>query len=72
VARKGRLDEIFSKALYADDATLYSISYRDFENIVEVPLPEFVKLSENFTIIPQNRIMLVKKHEQVLYHKHGY
>lgn len=72
MARKGRLDEIFSKALYADDASLYSISYRDFENIVEVSLPEFVKLSENFTIIPQNRIMLVKKHEQVLYHKHGY
>lgn len=72
MARKGRLDEIFSKALYADDATLYSISYRDCENIVELPLPEFVKLSENFTVIPQNRIILVKKHEQVLYHKHGF
>jgi hypothetical protein len=72
MARKGRLDEIFSKALYADDATLYSVSYRDFENIVEVPLPEFVKLSENFTVIPQNRILLVKKYAQVLYHKHGY
>jgi hypothetical protein len=72
VTRKGRLDEIFSKALYADDATLYSVSYRDFENIVEVPLPEFVKLSENFTVIPQTRILLVRKHEQVLYHKHGY
>lgn len=72
MARKGRLDEIFSKALYADDATLYSISYRDYENIVEVPLPEFVKLSENFMVIPQNRIMLVKRHEQIIYHKHGF
>jgi hypothetical protein len=71
MARKGRLDEIFSKALYADDATLYSVSYRDFDNIIEVPLPEFVKLSENFTLIPQTRILLVRKHEQVLYHKHG-
>jgi hypothetical protein len=70
--RKGKLDEIFSKALYADDATLYSVSYRDFENIVEVSLPEFVKLSENFTVIPQNRIMLVKKSNQVLYHKHSH
>ncbi|MDQ3873897.1 MAG: DUF504 domain-containing protein [Thermoproteota archaeon] len=67
--RKGKLDEIFSKALYADDATLYSVSYRDFENIVEVPLLEFLKLSENFTVIPQNRILLVKKCDQVLYHK---
>jgi uncharacterized protein (UPF0248 family) len=72
VPRKGRLDEIFSKALYADDAALYSVSYRDFENIVEVSLPEFVKLSENFQVIPQNRIVLVRKGDQVLYRKHGY
>jgi len=71
VARKGRLDEIFSKALHADDATLYSVSYRDFENIVEVSLPEFIKLSENFELIPQNRIVFVKKGDQILYRKHG-
>jgi len=71
VARKGRLDEIFSKALHADDATLYSVSYRDFENIVEVSLPEFLKLSENFELIPQNRIVFVKKGDQILYRKHG-
>jgi uncharacterized protein (UPF0248 family) len=72
MTRKGRLEEIFSRALYADDASLYSISYRDFENIVEVSLQEFLKLSENFTLIPQNRILLVRKNEQVLYQKHGY
>ena len=48
MARKGRLEEIFGKALYADDAALYSVSYRDFESIVEVPLQEFVELSEDF------------------------
>src|ERR671921_899007 len=57
MTRKGRLEEIFSKALYADDAALYFVSYRDFENIVEVPLQEFLKLSENFALIPQNRIL---------------
>jgi len=72
VARKGRLEEIFSRALYADDAALYSVSYRDFDSIVEVPLSEFVELSENFQVIPQNRVMLVKKGEQVLYRKHGF
>jgi len=71
VARKGRLDEIFSKALYADDVALYSVSYRDFEDIVEVSLLEFVKLSKNFEVIPQNRIVFVKKSGQILYHKHG-
>ena len=72
MVRKGRLEEIFSKALYADDAALYSVSYRDFNSIMEVPLLEFVKLSENFQVIPQNRIMLVKKGEQILYCKHGF
>lgn len=72
MTRKGRLEEIFSKALHADDATLYSVSYRDFENIVELPLQEFLKLSENFTLIPANRILLVKKNGQVLYQKYGY
>ena len=72
LARKGRLEEIFSRALYADDAGLYSVSYRDFESIIEVPLPEFIKLSEDFEIIPQNRIVMVKKGDQVLYRKHGY
>jgi hypothetical protein len=71
VARKGRLDEIFSKALYADDVALYSVSYRDFEDIVEVSLPEFVKLSKNFEVVPQNRIVFVKKSGQILYRKHG-
>ena len=72
MARKGRLEEIFSRALYADEANLYSVSYRDFENIVEVPLPEFVELSEDFQVIPQNRIVMVKKGDHVLYRKHSY
>ena len=66
------MKEIFSRALYADDVSFYSVSYRDFENIVEVPLHDFLKLSENFTLIPQNRILLVKKNDQLLYQKYGY
>jgi hypothetical protein len=72
MTRKGRLEEIFSRALYADDPTLYSVSYRDFDNIVEVPLQEFLRLSENFAVIPPNRILLVKKNGQILYQKYGY
>jgi len=69
MTRKGRLQEIFSKALYADDSSLYYVSYRDFENVVEVPLPQFIIISENFTLIPQNRIVLVKRGNEVLYRK---
>jgi hypothetical protein len=66
---KGKLEEIFSRALYADDPSLYFVSYRDFENIVEVPLQEFVQLSENFSVIPASRITKVRRLEEILYIK---
>jgi uncharacterized protein (UPF0248 family) len=69
MTKKGRLKEIFSKALYADNTVLYSVSYRDFNSIVEVPLIEFIKISENFEVIPANRILEIKKGDKVLYHK---
>ena len=67
--KKGRLEEIFSKALYADDPRLYTVSYRDFESVVQVPLFEFLKLSENFELIPANRIVVVSKEGKVIYRK---
>ena len=59
--RKGKLEEILSKALYADNPHLYSISYRDFDSVVQVPLLEFLKISENFDVIPASRIIVVSK-----------
>ena len=67
--RKGQLEEIFSKALYADDPRLYTVSYRDFESVVKVPLFEFLELSENFELIPANRIVVVSKDGKVIYRK---
>jgi hypothetical protein len=67
--KKGRLEEIFSKAIYADDPRLYTVSYRDFESVVQVPLLEFLKLSENFELIPANRIIVISKDGNVLYRK---
>lgn len=67
--RKGRLEEIFSRALHADDPALYFVSYRDFDAIAEVTLKEFVGLSENFSTIPASRIVRVRKGDQVLYEK---
>ena len=69
VRRKGQLEEIFSKALYADDPRLYTVSYWDFESVVQVPLMEFLKLSENFELIPANRIVVVSKDGKVIYRK---
>jgi hypothetical protein len=69
LARKGKLEEIFSRALYADNPCLYYISYRDFENIIELPLPEFIKVSENLSVIPASRIILVRRGQEELYRK---
>ncbi|AIF83323.1 hypothetical protein NTE_01253 [Candidatus Nitrososphaera evergladensis SR1] len=71
MTRKGRLEEIFSRALYADDPFLYFVSYRDFDSIVEVPLQEFVLLSENFSVIPASRIAKVRRGNETLYKKSG-
>jgi hypothetical protein len=70
--RKGKLEEILSKALYADDPHLYSVSYRDFDLVVQVPLLEFLKISENFEVIPANRIIVVSKGGEELYRKVTY
>jgi hypothetical protein len=67
--KKGKLEEILSKALYADNPQLYSISYRDFDSVVQVPLLEFLKISENFDVIPASRIIDVSKRGQELYRK---
>jgi hypothetical protein len=69
--KKGRLEEIFSKALYADDPKLYSVYYRDFNSWVKVSLPEFVNVSENFELIPPNRVMKITKDGKVLYSKYS-
>ena len=69
MVRKGRLQEIISKAIYADDTKLYTIAYRDFDEIKEVSLPEFLKLSEDFQTIPASRIVSIKRLNETIYKK---
>ncbi len=67
--KKGRLEEIFSRAIYSDDPKLYSVYYRDFDSVLEVSLSEFVKASENFELIPASRVMRITKDGKELYSK---
>ena len=69
MTKKGRLEEIFSKAIYFDDPKLYSVCYRDFHSLLEVSLSDFVKASENFELIPASRVMRITKDGKVLYSK---
>lgn len=67
--KKGKLEEILSKARFYDDIELYQISYRDFDNIVTIPLKEFILLSSKFELIPVSRIVEIKKGTTVMYSK---
>ena len=67
--KKGKLVEIFSKARFYDDIDLYQVSYRDFDDIVTIPLKEFILLSSNFELIPISRIVEIKKGVAVIYSK---
>jgi hypothetical protein len=67
--RKGRLAEIFSKALYADNPNSYTIGFLDYDTIKEITLPEFIKESDNFETIPITRIQYIKKQNRVLFSK---
>jgi len=69
MTKKGIIQEIFSKARYADDPNSYRIFYRDFEQIRELSLPEFDKESNNFETIPVTRIQLIKKNNKILFTK---
>ena len=69
MARKGLVAEIFSKALHVDNPKLYSVGYLDLGEIKEVALMEFLKLSENFEVIPASRIAYIKKQNMTLYSK---
>ncbi|MBA3978111.1 MAG: DUF504 domain-containing protein [Nitrosopumilus sp.] len=70
MVKKGKIEEIFSKALYADNASNYTITYRDFENFKQVKLRDFIILSENFQLIPITRIIKIQKGNEIIYQKH--
>jgi uncharacterized protein (UPF0248 family) len=69
MSKKGRVEEIFSKAIYHDDPELYSICYRDCNLFVNVSLSEFIRVSQNFDLIPAHRIMTITRDGEILYSK---
>ncbi len=69
MVRKGKIAEIFSKALYDDDPKSYQVGYVDLGIIKETTLVNFLKLSENFEVIPATRIAYIKKENKTLYIK---
>lgn len=69
MVRKGQVSEIFSKALHHDNPESYQIGYVDLGTIKETTLAEFLKISENFEVIPASRIAYIRKGNEMLYRK---
>lgn len=69
MTKKGVIEEIFSKAKFADEPLSYKIFYRNFERVVETTLPEFLVQSENLQTIPVSRIKKIKKNNTILFEK---
>ncbi len=69
MSKKGIIDEIFSKALFADNPNLYKISFRNFHRIQESSLPQFLIQSDYFQTIPVNRIKKIKRGNTILFEK---
>ena len=69
MVRKGQVSEIFSKALHHDNPKSYQVGYIDLGAIKETTLEEFLKISENFEVIPASRIAYIRKGDEILYRK---
>lgn len=69
MTRKGAITEIFSMALHHNNPDRYFIGYLDLGTVKTTTLKEFLKISENFEIIPATRILYIKKDDEILYSK---
>ncbi len=69
MVKKGKIEEIFSKARFADEQNTYKVFFRDFNIIREVTLPDFIVESNNFETIPITRIEMIKKDDKILFEK---
>ena len=69
MAKKTKMEEIISRAKFADNVNLYDVTFRDFDTLKTVSLPRFLDESENFQTIPMTRITMIKKGDEILYSK---
>jgi uncharacterized protein (UPF0248 family) len=66
--RKGSLKETLSYAMYKDDSDLFSVTYRDKDQVRTESLHNFVT-KEEFSDIPLTRILQIKRGESVVWEK---
>ena len=66
---KGKVEEIFSKAIHHNKPKDYIIFYRNFKKSIKVSLVEFMEISNNFQTIPTNRTERITKNDTILFER---
>ncbi len=66
---KGKISEIFSKARFSDDISLYTVEYRDMDDLKEISLSDYLERKETDDPIPEHRIQFIKRSGIILYEK---
>ncbi len=69
MVKKGIIEEIFSKVRFSEDSNSHIVSFRDFEKIREITLPNFIIESDNFQKIPSSRITEIRRSHTILFEK---
>lgn len=69
MTKKGILDEIFSKARFSDEPSIYKVIYRDLNHDIEMNLVDFILESNNFQSIPASRIKTVIRKSEIVFQK---
>ena len=69
MTKKGILDEIFSKARFSDEPSIYKVIYRDLNHDIEMNLVDFILESNNFQSILASRIKTVIRKSEIVFQK---
>lgn len=69
MTKKGILDEIFSKARFSDEPSIYKVVYRNFNQDKVMNLEDFILESNNFQSIPASRIKMVIRKSKIIFQK---
>jgi len=69
VIKKGIIEEVFSIAQFSEEVNLHIVSFRDFEKIREITLPNFIIKSDNFQKIPPSKITEIRRSHTILFEK---
>lgn len=68
MVRKSQIKEIIDFAIHADGLEGYIVTYRDFDQLKEISLQEWLEVSK-IDSIPMHRIKMIKKNNKIIFQR---